>query len=111
MMQLRQRISKFGLGVSLIAGTFLINNATAEANLADPLCSVLKELLPEVKDYMPAGARAQLVIATFEKFDGDPEALKRLRTEIDSATIAGCPKERDAMLGILKTATLAEGLQ
>lgn len=82
----------------------------AEPALGPPLCAVLKKLLPEVKSYKPEGARAQLVTAVAEKFDYDGKRLRQVRSEIDAATTALCPKEREAMLAIVKMKSLAEAV-
>ncbi|MCW5798474.1 MAG: hypothetical protein KIT40_08240 [Nitrospira sp.] len=80
---------------------------------ADPLgpslCGVLKELIPEVKTYLPAGAKAQLVMALAEKYETDQ--LHEVWAKIDQATSASCSKERETMLGIVKTKSLAEALR
>jgi hypothetical protein len=80
---------------------------------ADPmgpsLCAVIKELIPEVKTYLPEGARAQLVMALVEKYENDE--LHQAWAQIDEATSASCPAEREAMLGIVKTNSLAEALR
>jgi hypothetical protein len=80
---------------------------------ADPLgpslCALLKELIPEVKTYRPEGARAQLVMALAEKYETDQ--LRQVRAQIDQATGASCSKERETILGIVKTKSLAEALR
>src|SRR5690242_15112275 len=43
----------------------------AADSLGPSLCAVLKELIPEVKTYQPAGAKAQLVMALAEKYETD----------------------------------------
>ncbi len=73
------------------------------------LCAVLKELIPEVKTYQPAGAKAQLVMALAEKYETDQ--LHQVWPKIDQLTSASCPKERETMLGIVKTKSLAEALR
>jgi hypothetical protein len=84
--------------------------AQADSALAAPLCSTLKKLLPEVRTFKPEGARAQLVMAVAELFDYDAVKLRQVQAEIDSATSSTCPKEREAMLGILKMETLSEAV-
>ena len=84
--------------------------AQAQSALAAPLCSTLKKLLPEVRTFKPEGARAQLVMAVAEQFDYDAVKLRQVQAEIDSATSSSCPKEREAMLGILKMETLSEAV-
>lgn len=81
----------------------------AADSLGTSLCAVLKELIPEVKTYRPEGARAQLVMALAEKYETDQ--LRQVRAQIDQATSTGCPKERETMLGIVKTKSLAEALR
>lgn len=81
----------------------------AADSLGTSLCAVLKELIPEVKTYRPEGARAQLVMALAEKYETDQ--LRQVRAQIDQATSASCPKERETMLGIVKTKSLAEALR
>ena len=80
---------------------------------ADPLgpslCALLKELIPEVKTYQPAGAKAQLVMALAEKYETDQ--LHQVWPKIDQVTSASCSKERETMLGIVKTKSLAEALR
>lgn len=82
----------------------------ADAALGAPLCSILKELLPEVKSYKPEGARAQLVMAVADKFDYDAVKLRQVKAEIDQATMATCPKEREAFLGVLKMPSLSDAV-
>jgi|RhiMethySRZTD1v2_1073278.scaffolds.fasta_scaffold222785_2 hypothetical protein len=82
----------------------------ADSTLAAPLCGILKKLLPEVRGFKPEGARAQLVMAVAEKFNYDAGKLRQVKAEIDAATTAGCPKEREGMLGVVKTKTLAEAV-
>lgn len=77
--------------------------------LSQSLCAVLKELIPEVKTYRPEGARAQLVMVLAEKYETDQ--LRQVRAQIDQATSASCPKERETMLGIVNTKSLAEALR
>lgn len=74
------------------------------------VCPVLAKLLPEVRTFKPEGARAQLVMAVAEKFEYDAATLRKVRAEVDAATTASCPKEREAMLGLLKMKSLAEAL-
>ena len=64
----------------------------------------------EVREYTPVGVRAQLVMAVAERFDYAPAKLRRLRAEDDKSTIAACPMEHEAMLGVVKMTTLAEAL-
>ena len=82
----------------------------ADLPLSSTLCGVLTKLLPEVRGYKPEGARAQLVMAVAEKFNYDAAKLSRVKAEIDQATSAGCPKEREGMLGIVKMKSLAEAV-
>lgn len=82
----------------------------AESDLGAPLCGVLTQLLPQVKTYRPEGARAQLVGAIAEQFEYDAVKLRRVRVEIDRVTIARCPKEREALLDVLKMKSLAEAV-
>lgn len=93
------------LAVVLIGGA-----AAADSSLGEPLCAVVKKLLPEIKSYKPEGARAQLVMAVGQKFDYDGVKLRKVQSEIDRATSASCPKERQDMLGILKMKSLAEAV-
>lgn len=81
----------------------------AADSLGPSLCAVLKELIPEVKTYQPAGAKAQLVMALAEKYETDQ--LHQVWPKIDQLTIASCPKDRETMLGIVKTKSLAEALR
>jgi hypothetical protein len=81
----------------------------AADSLGPSLCAVLKELIPEVKTYRPEGAKAQLVMALAEKYETDQ--LRQVRAQIDQATSASCSKERETMLGIVKTMSLAEALR
>lgn len=81
----------------------------AAESMGPSLCAVLKELIPEVKTYQPAGAKAQLVMALAEKYETDD--LHQVWAKIDQATSASCSKERETMLGIVKTKSLAEALR
>lgn len=81
----------------------------AANSLGPSLCAVLRELIPEVKTYQPAGAKAQLVMALAEKYETDQ--LHQIWAKIDQATSASCSKERETMLGIVKTKSLAEALR
>lgn len=82
----------------------------ADPALAAPICDTLKKLVPEVRTYKPEGARAQLVMALAEKFEYDGAKLRRVKAEIDQVAAASCPKEREAMLSIVKTKTLSEAV-
>lgn len=93
--------------VSLLA---IAPNAHAADPMGPTLCAVLKQLLPQVKTYRPEGARAQLVMAIAEKYDSDATQLRQVRAQIDRTTSASCPKEREAMLDIVKTKSLAEAV-
>lgn len=84
--------------------------ALAADPTAPEMCGVLKQVLPQVKGFKPEGARAQLVMAFAEKYDADAKQLRLVRAQIDKAATASCPKEREAMLGIVKMKTLAEAL-
>jgi hypothetical protein len=109
-MRLAPSSLRAALGAALtLAG--LVMPVHAQSSLAAPLCGVLTQLLPEVKGYQPAGARAQLVMAVFDKLDGDNAKLRVAYNDIDKLTTASCPKERDAMLGIVKTKSLGEALR
>ncbi|MDX2168333.1 MAG: hypothetical protein SF182_14765 [Deltaproteobacteria bacterium] len=107
---LRNHVFRLLPATALLTLLAPIPAAHAES-LGEQLCTVLKKLLPEVRDYQPAGARAQLVMAVSEAFDYEPDKLRPVRKEIDPATTASCPKEREAMLAVLKTKTLAEGME
>ena len=82
----------------------------ADPALSSTLCGVLTKLLPEVRTFKPEGARAQLVMAVAAKFNYDAAKLSQVKAEIDRATSAGCPKEREGILGIVKTKSLAEAV-
>jgi hypothetical protein len=82
----------------------------ADLALAAPICDTLRKLVHEVRTYKPEGARAQLVMALAEKFDYDGARLRRVKAEIDQVASASCPKEREAMLAILKTGSLSEAV-
>jgi len=82
----------------------------ADTALAEPICDTLKKLLPEVKTFKPEGARAQLVMAIAERFEYDGAKLRRVKNDIDPVTTASCPKEREAMLQILKMKSLSEAV-
>jgi hypothetical protein len=84
-------------------------HAYAADPLGPSLCTVLKELIPEVKTYRPEGARAQLVMALADKYETDQ--LHQVWSKIDQVTSASCSKERETMLGIVKTKSLAEALR
>ena len=97
----------------LVAVAAMLPPATAhaaESSLGAPLCAVLKKLLPEVRAFKPEGARAQLVMAVAEKFDYDAKTLRQVKAEIDQATTATCPRDREGMLGILRMKSLAEAV-
>lgn len=96
---------------SAVAASVLVfaPNVYAADSLGSSLCAVLKELIPEVKTYRPEGARAQLVMVLAEKYETDQ--LRQVRAQIDQATSASCPKERETMLGIVNTKSLAEALR
>ena len=95
--------------VLAVAQLALPTSAHAQS-VAAGVCPIMVKLLPEVRTYKPEGARAQLVMAVAEKFDYDAAKLRQVRAEVDAATTASCPKEREAMLGVLKMKTLAEAL-
>lgn len=82
----------------------------ADTTLAAPICETLKKLLPEVRTFKPEGARAQLVMALAERFEYDGPKLRRVKTDIDPVTTASCPREREAMLQILKMKSLSEAV-
>lgn len=84
--------------------------AAAQSALGAAPCSILAQLLPEVRACWPEGARARLVMAVAEKFECDVARLRQVRTEIDRATTTSCPREREAMLGVLKGKSIAEAL-
>lgn len=86
------------------------DSRAADSNLGAPLCAVIKKLLPEVRTFKPEGARAQLVMAVGEKFDYDAAKLRLVKSEIDQATTASCPREREGLLEILKMKSLAEAV-
>lgn len=103
---------KAGLPLLLAAAAVLlpVHAHAADATLGASLCAVLRKLVPEVKAFKPEGARAQLVMAVAEKFDYDAKALRQVKAQIDQSTTASCPKDREAMLGILKMKSLAEAV-
>lgn len=96
----------------VVAATSLVAGfpTSAQTPLGPSLCAVLKKLVPEVRTFKPEGARAQLVMAVGEKFDYDATKLRQVKAEIDAATTAACPKEREAMLSVLKMKSLAEAV-
>jgi hypothetical protein len=102
------------LVVTVTAAAALLTPAlpskAADPALAAPLCGILKKLLPEVRGFKPEGARAQLVMAIAEKFNTEAAKLRQVKAEIDAATTAACPKEREGMLGVVRTKTLAEAV-
>ncbi len=102
------RFSALALVGSAVLATTLTVRAQSPVGAA--LCPIITKLLPEVRTYKPEGARAQLVMAVAEKFDYDAVKLRQVRAEADAGTTASCPKEREAILGIMKTKTLAEAL-
>ena len=85
--------------------------SAADKSLSTPLCGILKDLTPKVQTYRPEGAQAQLVMATARAFNYDPATLRRVQEEIDKVTTASCPKDREAMLAILKMQSLGEAVQ
>lgn len=106
------RIGKTLLVIAALSTPTLLptSGEAADSSLGTALCAVLKTLTPEVKSYKPEGARAQLVMAVAEKFDYDAAKLKQVKAEIDKVTTASCPKDREAMLGIVKMKSLAEAV-
>jgi hypothetical protein len=78
--------------------------------VAGPVCDVLKRVVPATRGFKPEGARAQLVTAVAEKFDYDGAKLRQVRAHMDEAAKSACPKEREAMLSVTKTKTLAEAV-
>lgn len=102
-----------GIAIAVVTGCLAIHSFTAyaaDSSLGMPLCEILKKLVPEVKTFKPEGARAQLVMAMAEKFDYDAAKLKQVKAEIDKVTTASCPKDREAMLGIVKMKSLADAV-
>lgn len=108
----RHSIGKTLLVIAALSTPTLLPNfgEGADSSIGTTLCAVLKKLTPEVKTYKPEGARAQLVMAVAEKFDYDAVKLKQVKAEIDKVTTASCPKDREAMLGIVKMKSLAEAV-
>ena len=98
----------FCLAVAVAVLSFVPHVYAAES-MGPSLCAVLKELIPEVKTYRPEGAKAQFVIALAEKYE--PDQLHQIWAKIDQATSASCSKDRETMLGIVKTKSLAEALR
>jgi hypothetical protein len=49
-------------------------------------------------------------MAVAEKFDYDGPKLRQVKANMDQAAKGACPKEREAMLSVTKTATLAEAV-
>lgn len=103
----RKTVARAGLACAVLA---FAAGAPAQPSIGASVCPVLAKLVPAVRGYKPEGARAQLVMAVGEKFDYDGVKLRQVRAEIDAATTAACPKEREAMLGVLKMKTLADAL-
>ncbi|MEO8279805.1 MAG: hypothetical protein ABI564_08945 [Ideonella sp.] len=101
---------RYAATVAVIALTATAASA-ANSALSGALCEVLKKLLPEVRTYKPEGAQAQLVMTIADKFNYDPAKLQQVQTEIDQATSASCPKEREAYLSVLKMKSLAEAVR
>lgn len=97
------------LAAALLAGAGAAR--AADTSLSAPLCAVLKKLLPQVKNYRPEGAQSQLVMEIAEAFEYDAAKLRQVKAGIDPATSAACPKDREAMLAILKTKSLAEAVR
>ena len=91
----------------LLAGS---SSGMGQSQVGAAVCPILAQLLPEVRTYTPEGARAQLVMAVATQFDYDAATLRQVRAEVDAGTTASCPKEREAILGMLKMKTLAEAL-
>lgn len=85
--------------------------AAAGADAAAPYCALVRQVLAEVRGFRPVGARAQLVMALAGQLDADPEKMRKAQDEIDQSTSAGCPREREALLAITKTTSLAEALR
>ncbi len=83
----------------------------ADNSLSTTLCGILKDLTPKVSTFRPEGAQAQLVMATAKAFNYEPAGLRRVQEEIDNVTTASCPKEREAMLAILKMPSLGEAVR
>lgn len=108
---IRTQVASLSVALSAVAVLLLPSRVgAADSALSAPLCAVLKKLLPEVRSFKPEGARAQLVMAVAEKFDYDAKTLRQVKAEIDQATTATCPKDREGMLGILKMKSLSEAV-
>lgn len=99
----------FMIAVIALAQLGAIPLAQAQS-VAAGVCPILAKLVPEVRTFKPEGARAQLVMAVAGRFEYDAATLRRVKAEVDAATTASCPKDREAMLGILKMKSLAEAL-
>jgi hypothetical protein len=112
MERILKRSSRTNAGLSMALAISLLALASP-VSAADPtgasLCAVIKELIPQVKTYRPEGARAQMVMAFAEKYE--TEQLRQVWAQIDPATSASCPKDRETMLGIVKTKSLADALR
>lgn len=98
------------LGLAACGPLLAAPGDSAQAAIASALCPVIAKLLPEVRGYQPEGVRAQLVMAVAEKFDYDGPRLRQVTAEADAGTTASCPKDREALLGILQTRSLSEAL-
>jgi len=98
------------IALTFCAGLVFSGAVCAQSSIGEDVCQIITTLLPEVRTYQPEGARAQLVMAVADKFDYDAATLRQVIAEVDSATTASCPKEREALLDILKMETLAEAL-
>jgi hypothetical protein len=98
--------------LSVLVGAALAQLGAASAvqaqSVAASVCPILAKLVPEVRTFKPEGARAQLVMAVAEKFEYDASALRKVKAEVDAATTTSCPKDREAMLSVLKMKSLAE---
>ncbi|MEO7254065.1 MAG: hypothetical protein ABIZ64_07475 [Casimicrobium sp.] len=102
------------LSMVAIVACFTGLSASASAvdnTLAAPLCGALKKVLPEVRNFAPVGVQSQLVMAIANGFDYDGKKLAKVQDQIDEVTSSSCPKERAAMLALLKMKTLAEAVR
>ena len=96
--------------VGLLTALSTPTNA-ADNSLAVPLCGALTKVLPEVRNFAPVGVQSQLVISIANIFNYDGKKLAQVQDQIDALTAANCPRERTAMLALLKMKSLAEALR
>ena len=102
------------LSAVLVVGSLAVHSSAvgaAQSTPSEPLCGVLKKVLPEVRNFAPVGVQSQLVMAIANAFNYDSKKLALVQDQIDEVTTKSCPNERTALLAQLKMKTLAEAVR